>query len=135
MKPIFLILALSFLIISCDASYQEPEQTLETIPVSLVDMPTQYAKDSITEIPVSYIRPTVCHTFFDFYYSRENNDRTVAIIALKQNNSSCPVSQTSYTVPLKFKPTALGTYHFKFWTGVNAQGVDQYTEYDAVVNH
>jgi len=135
MKPIFLILALSFLIVSCDASYQEPEQTLETIPVSLVDMPTQYAKDSITEIPVSYIRPTVCHTFFDFYYSRENNDRTVAIIALKQNNSNCPASQTSYTVPLKFKPTALGTYHFKFWTGVNTAGVDQYIEYDAVVNH
>jgi hypothetical protein len=135
MKPIFLILAFSFLIISCDASYQEPEQSLETIPVSSVDMPTKYAKDSITEIPVSYIRPTVCHSFYDFYYFRENNDRTVAIITLKQNSGSCPASQTSYTVPLKFKPTALGTYHFKFWTGVNAQGVDQYTEYDAVVNH
>lgn len=135
MKPIFLILAFSFLIISCDASYQEPEQSLETIPVSSVDMPTKYAKDSITEIPVSYIRPTVCHSFYDFYYLRENNDRTVAIITLKQNSGSCPASQTSYTVPLKFKPTALGTYHFKFWTGVNAQGVDQYTEYDAVVNH
>ncbi len=135
MKPIFLILAVSFLIVSCNADYQEPEQTLETLPVSQVAMPTQYAKDSITEIPVSYIRPTVCHSFYDFYYYRENLNRTVAIIALKQNSGNCPPSQTTYTMPLKFKPAALGTYHFKFWTGTNASGVDQYTEYDAIVNH
>jgi hypothetical protein len=135
MKPIFLILAVSFLIVSCNADYQEPEQTLETLPVSQVAMPTQYAKDSITEIPVSYIRPTVCHSFYDFYYYRENLNRTVAIIALKQNSGNCPASQTTYTMPLKFKPAALGTYHFKFWTGTNSSGVDQYTEYDAVVNH
>lgn len=135
MKKIFLILAISYLTFSCTADYQAPQQSLETLPVSAVVMPTQYAKDSITEIPLTYIRPTVCHTFYDFYYLREGLNRTVAIISLKQNSDSCPASQTSYTIPLQFKPTALGTYHFKFWTGANAAGVDQYTEYDAVVNH
>ena len=136
MKPIFLILAVSFLIISCSPNYDGPTETLETLPVSTVDMQTKFAKDSITEIPVSYVRPTVCHTFYDFYYLREGMNRTVAIISLKQNGgTSCPASQTTYTVPLKFKPSSIGTYHFKFWTGTNASGVDQYTEYDAVVNH
>lgn len=135
MKSIYLILVASFLFISCTADYHEPQQTLETLPVSQVDMPTKYAKDSITEIPISYIRPTVCHGFYDFYYLREGNSRTVAVILFKQNSDNCPVSQTTYTAPLKFKPAALGTYHFKFWTGTNTQGVDQYAEYDAVVNH
>jgi len=135
MKSIFLSLALSFLLFSCDTSSPESDQSLETLPVSLVEMPTKYAKDSITEIPISYVRPTVCHAFYDFYYFREGMTRTVAVVALKQNNESCPVSQVTYTAPLKFKPTALGTYHFKFWTGTNSQGVDQFAEYDAVVNH
>lgn len=136
MKPIFLMLALSFLTFSCSPHDDGPTNTLETLPISQVAMATKFAKDSITEIPLSYVRPTVCHSFYDFYYVRDGLTRTVAIIALKENGStSCPPSQTTYTVPLKFKPAALGTYHFKFWTGTNTQGVDQYAEYDAVVNH
>jgi len=136
MKTIYLILTAGFFITSCSKDNDGPSETLETLPISQVEMPTQFAKDSITEIPLSYIRPTVCHSFYDFYYLKEGYTRTVAVILLKENRgSSCPVSQTNYTIPLKFKPIALGTYHFKFWTGANAQGVDQYTEYDAVVNH
>ena len=136
MKTFFLILIVSVLTFSCSPHDDGPTNTLETLPVSQVIMPTQFAKDSITEIPLSYIRPTVCHSFFDFYYVRDGLTRTVAIIALKENGSSnCPPSQTTYTIPLKFKPAALGTYHFKFWTGTDAQGVDQFTLYDAVVNH
>lgn len=136
MKKIILLIAFGSLLISCDASYDGPNQTLETIPVSQVTMPSAYAKDSITEIPVNYIRPTACHSFFDFYYERNGLTRTVAVIMIKENNvSSCPVSQTTYTIPVKFKPIALGTYHFKFWKGTNSSGVDEYFEYDAVVNH
>ena len=136
MKTIYLILTAGFLITSCSKENDGPSATLETLPLSQVVMPTKFAKDSITEIPLSYIRPTVCHSFYDFYYLREGSTRTVAMIVIKENGgSSCPVSQTTYTIPLKFKPIALGTYHFKFWTGENAQGVDQYSEYDAIVNH
>jgi hypothetical protein len=135
MKRILLILSISFLISSCDISYGEPEQSLETLPVSLVEMPTKFAVDSITEIPVSYVRPTVCHGFYDFYYLKEGYNRTVAIITRKMNSNDCPVSETTYTAPLKFKPTSIGTYHFKFWTGKSSYGVDQYAEYDALVNH
>lgn len=136
MKSIYLLLALGFITISCDPRYDGPTDELETLPVSQVVMPVKFAKDSITEIPVQYIRPTVCHFFYDFYYERNNFTRTVAIIALKQNSgSNCPPSQLNHTATLKFKPTSLGTYHFKFWTSTNAQGVDQFAEYDAIVDH
>ena len=136
MKSIYLLLAIGFITISCDPRYDGPTDELETLPVSQVVMPVKFAKDSITEIPVQYIRPTVCHFFYDFYYERNNFTRTVAIIALKRNSgSNCPPSQLNHTATLKFKPTSLGTYHFKFWTSTNAQGVDQFAEYDAIVDH
>jgi hypothetical protein len=136
MKYIYLLLAVGFIIVSCEPKNDGPNETLETLPVSQVTMPVKYAKDSITEIPVEYIRPTVCHSFYDFYYERSGLTRTVAIIALKQNSgTSCPPSQLANTATLKFKPAALGTYHFKFWTSTDAQGVDHFLEYDAVVNH
>ena len=136
MKYIYLLLAVGFLTVSCEAKYEGPTETLETLPVSQVVMPVKYAKDSITEIPVQYIRPTVCHSFYDFYYERSGLTRTVAILAVKSNGGTdCPPSQLSYTATLKFKPADLGTYHFKFWTSTDAQGVDHFIEYDAVVNH
>ena len=85
MKRIFLILTVCFLTFSCSPSNDNPQNTLETLPVSQVVMPTQFAKDSITEIPLSYIRPTVCHSFFDFYYLRDGMTRTVAILSLRDN--------------------------------------------------
>jgi len=136
MKYIYLLLAVGFLTVSCEPENEDANETLETIPVSQVTMPVKFAVDSITEIPVQYIRPTVCHTFYDFYYEKNDLTRTVAIIALKFNNgTSCPPSQLEYTATLKFKPVALGTYHFKFWTSTDAQGVDHFLEYDAIVNH
>ena len=136
MKYIYLLFAVGLLTVSCEDKYDGPTETLETLPVSQVVMPVKYAKDSITEIPVQYIRPTVCHSFYNFYYEKSGLTRTVAILAVKENSgTSCPPSQLEYTATLKFKPTALGTYHFKFWTGTNAQGMDQFLEYDAVVNH
>jgi hypothetical protein len=136
MKYIYFLLGIGFITISCDHKNDRPNQSLEILPVSQVVMPVKFAKDSITEIPVQYIRPTVCHSFYDFYYERNDFTRTVAIIALKENGgSSCPVSQLDYTATLNFKPSSLGTYHFKFWTSTDAQGVDHFIEYDAVVNH
>ncbi len=136
MKYIYLLLAVGFITLSCEPKNEEPSATLETLTVSQVTMPEKFAKDSVTEIPIQYIRPTVCHSFYDFYYEKSGLNRTVAIVALKEKSgTSCPVSQLSYTATLKFKPVALGTYHFKFWSSTDAQGVDQFFEYDAVVNH
>ena len=136
MKYIYLLLAVGFFAISCEPRQDDTSAELVVLPVSQVVMPVKFAKDSITEIPIQYIRPTVCHSFYDFYYERNDFTRTVAIIALKQNSgSNCPPSQLEYTSTLKFKPASLGTYHFKFWTSTNAQGVDLFAEFDAVVDH
>ena len=135
MKKIIPLIAIGFLFISCDMG-SENSSYFELAPVNTVDMPTAFAKDSITKIPVKYIRRTGCHFFYDFFYDRYDFTRTVAIYTVIANSEGCTTDNvTLVEVPLKFKPTELGTYHFRFWTGDNAQGVSQYIEYDAIVDH
>ncbi len=135
MKNIFVIALFSLLLFSCETPENEVSK-IDLVPVGEVMMPTRFAKDSITEIEVTYTRPTSCHIFTDFYYKIEGNERTVALYCAKLNQDNC-TTDVPYptTVPLRFKPAALGTYHFKFWTGVDEQNIDQFIEYDAVVNH
>ncbi len=135
MKKIIAALVIGLLFMSCDLGEEDPT-TLEVLPVESVEMPTAFAKDSVTEIPVTYIRPTTCHFFNNFYYSKVAFKRTVAIYALDLNEAGCQNDNvTLVEVPLPFKPTALGTYNFRFWIGDDAQGVSQYIEYDVVVDH
>lgn len=136
MKKYLLLFTLSFSLFSCSTN-EEESFSFEILPVSQdVVMPTAFAKDSVTEIPVKYIRPTSCHFFDGFYYDREDFTRTVAIYTNKINQEGCQIDNaTEVTVTLKFKPTYLGTYHFKFWKGENAQGVDEFFEHDVVVDH
>jgi hypothetical protein len=135
MKKIIYALALGFLVISCDLG-DEDTSTLELLPVSTVDMPTAFAKDSTTLIPMKYLRPTTCHFFNDFFYSKNDFQRTVAIYSVNANQNGCQTDNvTLVDVTLKFRPVTLGTYHFRFWTGDDAQGVSQFAEYDAIVDH
>lgn len=135
MKKIIFLIVLGLTIQSCDVN-QEETYTYEVNPVFAVDMPTAYKKDSITNIPVSFKRPSTCHIIGDFYYEIEGQDRIVAIQTIKVYKDNCQVdTETTYDKFLKFKPAETGTYHFKFWIGVDAQGVDQYIEHDVVVDH
>lgn len=135
MRKIVFLIVLGLTIISCDVN-QDETYTYEVNPVFGVVMPTAFKKDSITEIPVKYKRPSTCHIFKNFYYEVTDFNRTVAIETIKVNQDNCQVdTETVYESPLRFKPTVLGTYHFKFWTGQDTQGVDQYLEYNVVVDH
>jgi len=136
MRKIILLIPFYFLLSSCDIKGGESELTLEILPISEVNMPTAFARDSITEIPVKYIRPTSCHFFDSFYYAKNGFERTVAIYAGRPTRGNCQTDNaTIIAVPLRFKRTEIGTYHFKFWFGENSGGADQFIEYDVVVDH
>lgn len=134
MKKTIALLGLSLLLFSC--SMEEERFYSELKPVFEIDMPTAFAKDSVTEIPIRYKKQSTCHLFDGFYYDRDGMTRTVAIHTIKLNQDNCQTDlNTNVQVNLEFKPKALGTYRFKFWKGENAQGVDEFIEFDAVVNH
>jgi hypothetical protein len=136
MKKIILLLSIAVLLASCSLSNDQPNFEYKLLPVTSVVVPTQYAVDSITNITLKYKRPSSCYYFNNFYYKAEGFERTVAIEAMKSLQNDCTTdNETLYEVNLKFKPSFEGVYHFKFWTGANSSGVDEFLEYDVDVNH
>lgn len=136
-KFIFLTIS-SILLLSCSLDDENKTFNLEIVPINTVEMPTAYKVDSVTKIPITYLKPTVCHEFSNFYYNSIGNERTVAIFCSKQNNTECTSlgnNNNPITVLLSFKPSNTGTYNFRFWTGINDLGIDQYIEHEIVVDH
>jgi hypothetical protein len=135
-KFIFLTIS-SLLLLSCSLDSPGEATTPEIVPISSVEMPSAFKVDSITNIPITYYKPTNCHVFSNFYYNSIGNERTVAIYCSKINNPNCTTGGfiMPITVPLSFKPASIGTYKFRFWTGVNTSGIDQYIEHEIVVDH
>lgn len=134
MKNFVYALVLGLLLISCTP--EGDTYRLVVLPVAKVEMETAFRKDSVTKITVKYLRPSNCHFYEDFYYVREGFTRVVAIYNSELNKDNCqPIENDTITVPLSFKPTELGTYTFKFWKGTNADGIEEFDEYQADVNH
>lgn len=136
MKKIIFLFLIALGITSCSLQGDQPNFEYHLLPVTDVVVPNKYAVDSITNITLKYKRPTSCYYFNNFYYKPEGFTRVVAIEAVKSLQNDCTVdNETIYEVNLKFKPIAQGTYHFKFWTGTNSSGVDEFLEYDVEVDH
>ncbi len=137
MKKLFLFMALGLVFSSCTIDGNDTEDyTFNLVPVSSVDMPVAFAKDSITNIPVKYLRPTSCDFFNGFYYEKDGYERTVAVYCARLVQNNCQTDNvTEMTVNLPFKPGILGVYHFKFLTGNPSSINPQFIEFDVTVDH
>ena len=127
-----LLLTVSFT--SCNTDNEEPYY-IQISGFTEVTNPAKFAKDSITNIPLLYTLPSKCNSFNGLYYDANDMQRIVAIESIRKGNNACNVDDQVYSETLRFRPTKLGTFHFKFYTGKDAQGVNQYFEFDAVVDH
>ncbi len=100
---------------------------LEILPVESVDIPDSFTLGQTYPITVTYLKPSTCHLFREFYYAKENNIRTVAIIDYKYLNHDCEDLENELVeATFNFNVTSNGSYIFKFWQGEDADGVDQY---------
>ncbi len=133
MKKLFFVLMIAASAISCDAVSEDNGTQYYISPIETATMASAYKVDSTSQIMIQYKRPTQCHIFNGFFYSVEGNTRTVAVEFAKLQQAECLTDPTTYEIPLNFKPTAAGTYTFKFWSGTNSQGVDTYIEEQAIV--
>lgn len=134
MKKLIALICILLLSISCT---QEPDGTrvhFELIPIESVVLPTTFTANTVNEIEVTYARPSSCHGFEGFYYTRDGFNRTIAVLNYVIEEQGClPLLNQLQTQILKFKPTTAGTYLLKFWKGKDANGVNLYEEFSVVV--
>lgn len=125
-KLIALILAL-FLFASCSINDDDPNYSFEILPIESVDIPDEFVLGETYPITVSYFRPSTCHAFKEFYYLKENNERTVAAINYVFENNGCEtLTGELIEATFNFIVTSNGSYIFKFWQGEDNNGEDQY---------
>jgi hypothetical protein len=132
-RGIFIVLA-AISLVACDLG-DEPNTEYELGPIEGVTMAASYRVDSTSQIMVTCIRPTDCHILNGFYYDVHGFTRTVAMQFAVVGDENCQPEEPPYPydVPLNFRPQQPGTYHFKFWTGVDDEGNDTFIEADAFV--
>lgn len=124
------IIALCVLIISlasCSLSDDNNSRFYyEILPIESVVIPDEFTLGETYEIKVSYLRPSSCHIFNDFYYQSNLNQRTIAIVTTVYEDVSCAQVEELVEVSFNFIVNNNGTYVFKFWQGEDESGNDIY---------
>ena len=135
-KLVSIVLAL-FLLNSCSVDQdQQPSYTVSVLPIESVIMPTvstTLPAPTTYPIIIKYKNPNSCTRYNGFYYKKDLLNRTVGIEVFSENGRTCTVDNTLVEKTLNFEPIAAGTYIFKFYTGEDANGVNQYIIQNIVV--
>jgi len=112
---------------SCSVDDDSTSFSFEILPVESVDIPDEFELGETYPITVSYLRPSTCHGFKEFYYLKENNERTVAPITYVFDNNDCETLEDNLVeATFNFIVTSNGSYIFKFWQGEDTDGETQY---------
>ena len=125
------LLALSLALIlcaSCDLNDDNSgNYSFEILPVDSVDIPSEFVLGETYPITVTYLKPSTCHSFREFYYVKNLNERTVAPIMYVFENNNCEtLDDVTEDATFNFIVTSNGSYIFKFWQGEDANGDDLY---------
>lgn len=122
-----LVLCLALIFASCSVDDDSTNYSFEVLPVESVDIPDEFTLGEVYPITVSYFKPSTCHAFREFYYLKENNERTVAPIDYVFEKNNCQdYNDELVEETFNFIVTSNGSYIFKFWQGEDANGEDQY---------
>lgn len=123
-----LVLCLTLVLFaSCSVDDDNTNYSFEILPVESVDIPNEFVLGETYPITVFYFRPSTCHSFREFYYLKENNERIVAPINYVFDQNNCEdLEESLVEATFNFIVTSNGSYIFKFWQGEDANGEDQY---------
>ena len=124
----FIVLCLSLVLFSsCNIDDDGTTYSFDVLPVESVDIPNEFTLGETYPITVSYLRPSTCHAFKEFYYLKENNERTVAPITYVFDRNDCETLENELVeATFNFIVTSNGSYIFKFWQGEDNEGEAQY---------
>lgn len=128
MKKVVFLLVLLMSLNSCTINDDDNNPTFgyEILPIESVDMPNEFVLGEVYTISVTYIKPSGCYVFNDFYYVSELNQRTIAVINTVYTDQNCTTASITEEVSFNFVVTSTGTYVFRFWQGEDENGNDLY---------
>ena len=129
MKRLIIISLSLNLLASCslDNNGLDNNYNLDILPIESVNMPESFTYGETYPITVSYLRPSTCHSFKEFYYLKNDNERTVAVINYDFIAHNCEdLTDELVEATFNFIVTRTDSYVFKFWQGVDENDVDQY---------
>jgi hypothetical protein len=135
---IILIVFLSLLFVSCELDLNDDNIHFEKIPAFNIQIPDNMIVDFEYDISLDYALPNGCYEFYEIGIEGANGnitDSEIQIVpyAQVQSNSYCTQIYTEDTCSFSFKPTQTGIYILKFWIGETNSGIDQFEEYELII--
>ena len=137
MKRLIFLSLMLILSTSCSLKDDGEDFNLEILPIESVDIPDSFTYGETYPITVSYLRPSTCHSFKEFYYLKNDNERTVAVIDYAFIDDNCTDLENE-TVEATFNFIVTmnsGSYIFKFWQGTDENDVDQFLTIEVPVTN
>lgn len=135
MKKIALLLLAIITLNACSIDNNDPKAHLEVVGVDSFTVPESFVLGQTYEIKVKYKKPTDCYTFNGFYYDKSANIRTIGLQCTVLDRKDCaPLTDAyAYEVSFNFQATNAGSYIFKFYKGVDADGTDIFEQVEIPV--
>jgi len=139
MKKVLSILMLFVASVSFTACSLDDDGTnfkYVNLEVVSVEVPDSFDLGQVYDIKVTYLNPNDCTYFegFDIHKHEVTEREVYPIGAELVDQDDCEESATEVEVTLKFEVIYEEDYLFKFWTGKNADGEDEYLEVTVPVN-
>lgn len=126
MKRYLLILLTILFISACSPDTDDSNHHFEYVPITDVEIPTQFTLGETYQIKVNYVLPNGCYRFYNYDYVYENTSRIIGTVAIVDDNAVCTQAtiEGEYTIDVIARQNE--TYIFMFWEGRDNQGIDQY---------
>ena len=132
---IYIFLIISLLVSSCQLDVAD-DKSLEKIPIFDIQIPSNFSENTEKPISFKYGFTNGCFSLYEVETIFLNENTLVTTVFAKIDYSKvCTQEYSEQTHTFKFTPTIAQTYYLKFWIGQNAHGVDQYEEFELVINN
>lgn len=108
--------------------------SFEIVKIVSVELPNSFTLGETHDIVVRYEVPSTCHVFSGFEVIPLLNQRTVNAVSTVIPNGNCVDQQQVFEEQVyRFRVTSNGSYIFKFFTGLDADGLPEYIEREVFV--
>lgn len=138
MKRYFILLLTALSFVGNTSCSVDDGTNFHFTPLRIVsaELPESFNFGETYDIPVTYIRPDDC-TFFNGFdvVQADNTTRNVVVIgSVLTDEENCTDLAEETTTSFSFSVRFTGTYLFRFWTGEDENGQQQYIEVEVPVN-